>query len=88
MSSRVIITCDGCGDERVRNASVGTDWKQVTISLSGFKGYPTCASMDPDESEYDLCPQCARRLWLEARPLSWARATPASHPSKGGGTEQ
>lgn len=76
MTVKTIWVCDGCDLEKVVTAT--NDWKSVAIIAEGFRGYPTCAPDDPHQLGYDLCPDCARRVWDAIHPRTWPRVVKAA----------
>lgn len=81
MSERLVWICDGCDAEMVRNKSRDTDWKSVSVQLSGFAGYPTNATEPSAPSSYHLCPSCARHYYINANPRNWVRESPVDTTS-------
>lgn len=77
MTVKTFWVCDGCDDNLLWNAGMATDWKVVSVTLEGFRGYPTAAAADPEVSTYHLCPSCSRQFWKDAHPRQWPRAAVA-----------
>lgn len=75
MGEKIVWTCDGCDEERVMNGTP-TDWRKISVTFRGFKGYPVGDYADGD-THYNLCPHCQRALWEKGRPTNWPRAARA-----------
>jgi hypothetical protein len=76
MATKLIWTCDGCGDSVTmsQSSSIGSDWKRISVKLDGFKGYPVSAEHNAEQF-YELCPACQRHLITQASPRSWPRSS-------------
>lgn len=77
MSIVVTWKCDGCDDELVVKDARGEasnlrDWKRITVTIEGFKGYPVPEDVNGPR-EYELCPDCQRRVSGSFFPRLWAR---------------
>lgn len=72
MSVKTVWICDGCGEELVLRANQNSDWACITVTLSGFKGYPVGPQANGTK-EYELCPGCQRHLYDMAAPRAWPR---------------
>jgi len=74
MATTLLWTCDGCGEkvDMTPSSSKGSDWKRVTVALSGFKGYPVGDHANGSH-DYELCPNCQRHLADQANPRMWPR---------------
>lgn len=74
MTRKTQVTCDGCGEAKTIaiDKRVPDGWKEVTLSWTGLRGYPS--NLDDGLSEYDLCSCCARHLVDQMFPSRWPRA--------------
>lgn len=68
---KTVWTCDGCGTEVVVGER-GTDWKRITVTVDGFKGYPVGDTFN-GAKVYELCPGCQRTLSDHVNPRQWPR---------------
>lgn len=74
MAEKLVWTCDGCDEERVMDGP--NDWKRITVTTSGFGGYPVGDHAN-GERKFNLCPSCQRRFPEMANPLRWVRSEKA-----------
>lgn len=81
MACKTVWTCDGCDKDAVMapDSTSGNDWKRITVTLDGFRGYPVGQHANAEHS-YELCPSCQSRLADAANPRQWAHLAPASPP--------
>lgn len=82
MTEKITWICDGCDSEIVVSSKRGdplkvTDWKQITITIEGFSGYPVPEDVN-GERNYELCPSCQRQVSATFFPRLWARVAPAT----------
>ncbi len=67
--------CDGCGKEADGTERAPSDWSQVTVTVTGLAKYPVC--MDDRERQFELCPDCQRKLGVGVNPDQWDKPTSA-----------
>ena len=73
MASWMVWKCDGCDAEQKIRGEHRDSWKRITVTLSGFSGYPVGDHVN-GQHHYKLCPACQQRLADAAKPVKWPRA--------------
>ena len=76
MSIKITWHCDGCDKALNMTKRTSTDWAQITVGVSGFKGFPI-GDYANGENSYELCPACQRYLRTTVNPREWARPEPS-----------
>lgn len=76
MGQRIIWDCDGCTRSKDMTRPHVGDWKEISVTVDGFKGYPVSDHLN-GSYHLILCPDCQIAFAERAFPHRWPRSAEA-----------